>query len=247
MPSATPARGGDAGDRRLVIAALAEFLRRRLEQLAHGAPPALGARRLVGRDGGLAEIVHGSNLNRLSVLRKQVLSIGIIERRSPSPFDRRCTGASGQMPLPQEWLVADRPRLRPHQALMGSRDARRSPAAGRQRSTWSARHDAHRPARPRRCRSRSGEPFSRHLPDRPRGPLLVQRRLRDRRADRRCRRRPDRAARPAHAAGSNVIIVTLAAGRFTDTLIDGDTAVLRSGRASRLRSRLSDSHVACET
>ena len=50
--------GGDAGDRRLVIAALAELLRRRLEQLAHGPPPALGARRLVGRDGGLAEIVH---------------------------------------------------------------------------------------------------------------------------------------------------------------------------------------------
>ena len=32
-----------------------------------------------------------------------------------------------------------------------------------------------------------------------------------------------------HSAGSNVIIVTPAAGRFTDTLIDGDTATLRSG------------------
>ena len=32
-----------------------------------------------------------------------------------------------------------------------------------------------------------------------------------------------------HPAGSNVIIVTPVTGRFTDTLIDGNTATLRSG------------------
>ncbi len=32
-----------------------------------------------------------------------------------------------------------------------------------------------------------------------------------------------------HPAGSNVIIVTPAEGRFTDTLIEGDIATLRSG------------------
>ena len=67
---------GDAGDRGLVEAALAELLRRRLQQFAHRPPPALGARRLVGRNGGLAEIVHaplrGANLNRVSTERKQL-------------------------------------------------------------------------------------------------------------------------------------------------------------------------------
>ena len=71
---------GDPGDRRLVKAALAEFLRRRLEQLAHGLAPALGARRLVGRNGGLAEIVHGPNLNRLSGQRKR-LRVDALRRR----------------------------------------------------------------------------------------------------------------------------------------------------------------------
>ena len=32
-----------------------------------------------------------------------------------------------------------------------------------------------------------------------------------------------------HPAGSNVIVITPAEGRFTDTLIEGDSATLRSG------------------
>jgi hypothetical protein len=36
-----------------------------------------------------------------------------------------------------------------------------------------------------------------------------------------------------HPAGSSVVIIIPAEGRFTDTLIDGDTATLRSGTCER--------------